>query len=184
MLLITFVVLVFNIVCKLKALPRVLQIISRHFNEFFEIIFYMSVKERLTEFVESLGISKSEFGRQIGVSNAFISSIRKSIQQDKIQSIASKYPNLNIEWLLTGEGEMLKTNDSVVRDNHSEYETGPKKDENYYRDQCDRLLRTIENNSILMLKLQEENERLRKELDEKFQKSNAHEAGAGCAAAG
>lgn len=68
----------------------------------------MSVKERLTEFVNWLGISKSEFGRQIGVSNAFISSIRKSIQQDKIQSIASMYPNLNIEWLLTGEGEMLK----------------------------------------------------------------------------
>lgn len=69
----------------------------------------MPVKERLTEYLKSKKISKSAFGRDIGVSSAYIASIRKSIQPDKLQRIALKYPDLNTEWLLTGEGEMLKT---------------------------------------------------------------------------
>lgn len=67
----------------------------------------MSVKERLIEFVKHKGISNSEFCRRIGVSNAFISSMVKSIQPDKLQSIALNFPELNTGWLMTGEGEML-----------------------------------------------------------------------------
>ena len=68
----------------------------------------MTVKERLTQYVEDKGLSKSEFCRRIGVSSAFISSMRRSIQPDKIESIAFNFPDLNISWLLTGEGTMLK----------------------------------------------------------------------------
>lgn len=35
--------------------------------------------------------------------------MRKSIQPDKISNIAAVYPDLNTGWLLTGEGEMLRT---------------------------------------------------------------------------
>lgn len=68
----------------------------------------MAVKERLIEFLEYKSISKSEFGRIIGVSSAFVTSMRKSIQPDKVESIASNFPDLNINWLMTGEGDMLK----------------------------------------------------------------------------
>ena len=68
----------------------------------------MTVKERLKTFVKFKKISASAFCNSIGVSNAFISSMRKSIQPDKVESIATNYPELNIEWLLTGEGDMLK----------------------------------------------------------------------------
>ena len=80
-----------------------------------------TVKERLTEYLKAKRISKSEFGKVIGVSNAYVSAIRKTISTEKIQSIASSYPDLNIEWLLTGEGEMLKTQstNSVVTGNVS-----------------------------------------------------------------
>lgn len=66
-----------------------------------------TVKERLSEFLRTIGVNKSEFGRRIGVSSAFITSMRKSIQPDKIKAIQSEFPNLNTNWLLTGEGEML-----------------------------------------------------------------------------
>lgn len=69
----------------------------------------MAVKERLIDYLEYKGISKSEFGRIIGVSSAFVTSMRKSIQPDKVESIANSFPDLNINWLMTGEGEMLKT---------------------------------------------------------------------------
>ena len=67
----------------------------------------MSVKERLKKFVEFKELTASAFCKSIGVSNAYISSMNKSIQPDKIESITLKYPELNISWLLTGEGEML-----------------------------------------------------------------------------
>lgn len=67
----------------------------------------MSVKQRLLEYIDYLKISNSEFCRSINVSTAFISSMRKSMQPDKLESIALKYPDLNIDWLLTGVGEML-----------------------------------------------------------------------------
>lgn len=73
----------------------------------------MSVKERLIAYLDYKCISKSEFGRAIGVSTSYIHSIRKSIQPDKIQGIAQNYADLNINWLLTGEGEMLLEDDNA-----------------------------------------------------------------------
>jgi transcriptional regulator with XRE-family HTH domain len=72
-----------------------------------------TVKQRLEQFLESKNISKSEFGRLIGVSSAYISSMRKSIQPDKLESIALKFPELNIEWLLNGTGLMLKEKEEL-----------------------------------------------------------------------
>ena len=76
-----------------------------------------NIKERLTSYLKYKGINKSEFGRIIGVSNAYISSMRKSIQPDKAEKIASSFPDLNISWLMTGEGEMLIS--GVVQNNQN-----------------------------------------------------------------
>lgn len=73
-----------------------------------------TVKERLVAYLEHKGINKSEFGRMIGVSNAYISSIRKSIQPDKVEKIAAAFPDLNVSWLITGEGDMLSENKNDV----------------------------------------------------------------------
>lgn len=68
----------------------------------------MNVSERLKEYIKSLRMTNSEFERSIGASNGYINSIRKSIGLDKIEQIEQKYPTLNTEWLLKGEGDMLK----------------------------------------------------------------------------
>ena len=36
--------------------------------------------------------------------------MRKSIQPDKAEKIASSFPDLNITWLMTGDGDMLSPN--------------------------------------------------------------------------
>lgn len=66
------------------------------------------IKDRIIEFLQYKGINKAEFGRRIGVSSAYITSIRKSIQPDKVERIKAAFPDLNLAWLLTGEGEMLR----------------------------------------------------------------------------
>lgn len=70
---------------------------------------YASVKDRLVQYLQYKRVSKSEFGRKIGVSSAYVSSIRRAPDIDKIKTIALNYPDLNIDWLLYGEGEMIKT---------------------------------------------------------------------------
>lgn len=73
-----------------------------------------TVRERLTEYLKVKKISKSAFGRAIGASSAFVTSIQKTIGSEKIQAITLNYPDLNIEWLLTGEGKMLKSSASLA----------------------------------------------------------------------
>lgn len=68
----------------------------------------MTVQNRIREYIKYEQLSITKFCDTIGVSNAYISSIVKSIQPDKIQRITFEYPKLNIEWLLTGNGEMIK----------------------------------------------------------------------------
>jgi len=65
------------------------------------------VKERLKEFIASLGISEREFCRKIGVSSAYVESIKQSISPKVLQAISIHYPKLNPSWLLVGNGEML-----------------------------------------------------------------------------
>lgn len=68
----------------------------------------MSVKERIKKFIKCNKISISEFEKSINVANGYINSISKGIGTDKINNILEKYPNLSVEWLITGEGSMLK----------------------------------------------------------------------------
>lgn len=67
-----------------------------------------TVKERLEAYLEYRRVSKSEFGRSIGVSASYVSAIRKSIDKEKIKRIEEQYPDLNIDWLLYGQGKMIK----------------------------------------------------------------------------
>lgn len=71
-----------------------------------------SIKFRLIRYLERKKVSKADFGRRIGVSGAYITSMRKSIQPDKLRRIAEEFPDLNRDWLLYGEGEMLKNTHS------------------------------------------------------------------------
>lgn len=72
----------------------------------------MSVKERLKKFIASECIAINEFEKGIGVANGYVNSISKSIGIDKINTIIEKYPNLSLEWLFSGNGDMLKLNSS------------------------------------------------------------------------
>lgn len=80
----------------------------------------MGVKERLKEFIASQNISNREFCREIGVSESFVNSIRKSMQPDKLKAICDKYPELNPVWLMTGDGQMMNNSStSVFASDHS-----------------------------------------------------------------
>lgn len=73
----------------------------------------MTVKDRIKIYCKEQNTTISAFEESIGVSNGYVNSISKSIGIDKIDAIIEKYSNINIEWLLTGRGDMLKTKGSL-----------------------------------------------------------------------
>jgi len=71
--------------------------------------------QRIKKFIDFEGISVRRFEEMIGMSNgSFASQLKnnKTIGVDKLENILFVYPKINTEWLLTGEGEMLKNNES------------------------------------------------------------------------
>ncbi|MDQ6472538.1 hypothetical protein RB619_17995 [Flavobacterium sp. LHD-80] len=69
--------------------------------------------KRLKQFLDFKGIRISAFEKEVGMSNgSFASQLKnnKTIGVDKLENILKKYPDINVEWLLTGNGSMLNSN--------------------------------------------------------------------------
>ncbi|MDE7382119.1 MAG: hypothetical protein K2N03_08370 [Muribaculaceae bacterium] len=82
-----------------------------------------TVKGRLRKFLKHKGITQYEFTKLMGVSQSYVATLRRSMPADKIMKIREIFPDLNHDWLLYGEGEML-VETSSGRDNpeRREYE--------------------------------------------------------------
>lgn len=68
----------------------------------------LAVRDRIILFLKYLKLGQNNFEAKVGWSNGYISNT-KNISADKLTSVLNEYPELNAEWLLTGNGEMLKT---------------------------------------------------------------------------
>ena len=66
-----------------------------------------TIKERTLEFIKYKKISVKEFELSCGLSNGYVSSMRKGFGADKLSNVLSAYPELNRDWLLYNEGQML-----------------------------------------------------------------------------
>lgn len=74
---------------------------------FMQTIDNMSVKQRIYAFIKYKSISVKKFEELCELSNGYISSMRKGFGTDKLNNVLNVFPELNREWLLYGEGEML-----------------------------------------------------------------------------
>lgn len=68
----------------------------------------MPLKERVKQFLEYKHLGQRAFELSVGLSNGYVNSIRKGLGADKLENILRVYPELNREWLLYGEGDMIK----------------------------------------------------------------------------
>lgn len=75
----------------------------------------MDIKERTYEFIRYKGLTVKSFEEKCNLSNGYVSSMRKGFGKDKLNNVLKEFPELNREWLLYGEGEMLVT--PVVQNN-------------------------------------------------------------------
>lgn len=73
----------------------------------------MTEKARIKQFLEYKGISKNKFYVQTGLSVGFLDN-GNSLVVDKLKKIFNTYPEINIEWVITGEGSMIKTKQTTT----------------------------------------------------------------------
>ena len=73
----------------------------------------MGAKSNLLKYIEIKGIKKPDFYKKTGLSNGFLDK-NENISSQNIEIIISNYPDISIDWLVTGKGEMLKSNDKPV----------------------------------------------------------------------
>jgi len=73
----------------------------------FNNINLMEMKERLIQFLAYLKIGQNAFEKKVGLSIGSISGAKKGMRTDNLAKIAALYPELNLRWLLLGEGPML-----------------------------------------------------------------------------
>lgn len=76
----------------------------------------MTVNERVMEIMKRENLSQKEFASILDISQpvlTYVANGRNKVSLDIVTKIASKYPEINLRWLVLGEGE---TRQETVRE--------------------------------------------------------------------
>lgn len=66
------------------------------------------IKQRILLFLADRGVTPYEFYKNTGVTRGILTQ-NNGISEDNISRFLAYFPEVDIEWLMTGRGEMLKT---------------------------------------------------------------------------
>lgn len=75
------------------------------------------MEERLNQLFAHLKVSPSRFADEIGVQRSNISHLlsgRNKPSFDLMLKILDRYPRINLEWLITGKGNVFKPNTDIL----------------------------------------------------------------------
>jgi len=81
------------------------------------------IKQRILFFVDTLGISKRDFYKKIDVSRGTLES-NSSITEEILAKVIANFGEISPNWLLTGEGDMLKSSPNVPSDHLTTIQPG------------------------------------------------------------
>lgn len=93
---------------------------------------------RLKEYIEYQRLSVRAFEQECLISQGTLSRAitkGKTVNSDQLERIAKRWPDLNTDWLLTGDGEMLRTEINTLKIMLAQAE----KDAAYWKDLVDTL---------------------------------------------
>lgn len=72
-----------------------------------------TVKDRTLEFIKFKGLTMKAFEQRCDLSTGYVTSMRKGYGSEKLNNVLTAFPELNREWLLYGEGDMLSSSSSA-----------------------------------------------------------------------
>jgi hypothetical protein len=83
-----------------------------------------NIKQRFILLLEYLKIGQGKFEKNCGMANGTINNIKDGISSPNLKKILTTYPELNLEWLISGEGSMLKSTTIHQENAHIEGNNG------------------------------------------------------------
>lgn len=120
-----------------------------------------TIRERMKQICILKGISANKLSLDLGMSRDYIRTIRENYSVDLLRKINGIYPDINLMWLITGDGPMVVDNNLEKMDFH--------KLMNLYLQECEKNNTLMEEKNELMqevLKLKTEVvELMRKQLE-------------------
>jgi len=96
----------------------------------------LSFFERLDKFMKYKGLNDNKITIEAGISNGIIGKGRKrgSLSQENISKILLAYPELNANWLFTGNDAMLKSDNNILYSKNSSHSIVSELDNHYNED--------------------------------------------------
>lgn len=79
------------------------------------------MNDRINAFISYLNLSVAEFERVCGLSNGSVSKMGDNTRMSTLDKISKAFPLLNISWLRTGEGEMLRDQSTTNIESNNTY---------------------------------------------------------------
>lgn len=115
----------------------------------------MDIKDRLSEFVKYLGYSDARFEREAELSNGFLKKTNANMRKTSIESILAHFPQLSRDWLINGNGEMIRqvpqSGNHFIGNNNQGIDNSYNKREN-----SDSLIQLLSEQSKIISKSQEQ----------------------------
>lgn len=89
----------------------------------------MELPERIAKIVELSGMSIPQFSTYVGFKTPqtvreLLKGNTKTLSYQAKEKIADAFPNININWLATGEGEMLKNSNNTISEGDNNITVG------------------------------------------------------------
>ncbi len=69
----------------------------------------LDFSERLTQYVKAKKMSVRQFELSCGFKSGWVGGIKSQVDIERVNTISSNYPDLDLDWLFTGNGFMIKT---------------------------------------------------------------------------
>ena len=71
-----------------------------------------TIKERISQIIDYKGMNAYSFEKYCELANGYIKSVNVDVGSTKLEKILRKLPEISPDWLIMGEGEMLRKDDN------------------------------------------------------------------------
>lgn len=119
-------------------------------------------KTRFLEFLNKIGISQYKCAQMCGWASGYLTGLKGDFGADKLATIMSVFPQLNIMWVINGQGDMFSTNT-----NRSEEKTPEVQKENGSTIPFEVFMQTTENYNRIIAEKNAEIDALLQKLNSK-----------------
>ncbi len=90
----------------------------------------MQIIDRLFKFFREKSLSNYKVEQACGLSNGYLRNLRKAPSVEILEKIFSTYPELSREWVMTGTGDMYRSDPSAVQPTNDREKTEKRPSEN------------------------------------------------------